>query len=156
MIVNPGCPIDAATAQQARVTQELVNSSGVPLGQAIEKLTSSLNSTVGNGKFRVCSFGDWPVRYALELDAKRCGISVPASLTSNFVNALELHYDANPSGKPVGNDIADLLRVNELEGLAAAASEPRAKADGASLVRVMNRMVRAAKGQDLASKGDST
>lgn len=65
----------------------------MPLGQALDKMTSSLTRIVGNGKFRVCSFGDWPVRYALELDAKRCGISVPASITSNFVNALELHYD---------------------------------------------------------------
>lgn len=96
------------------------------------------------------------MRYALELDAKRCGISVPASLSGNFVNALDLHYDQNPSGKHVGNDIADLLRVNELEPIAAQANEPRAKSEGASLVRVLNRMIRAAKGQDVASKGDST
>ena len=39
-IVNPGVPIDAATAQQARITQEQA-SQGVPLGQAIDKVSEN-------------------------------------------------------------------------------------------------------------------
>ena len=101
----------------------------------------SLTSTVGSGKYRVCSFGDWPVRYALSLDATRLGLVVPEALTNNFVNVLELHFDQNPTGPHV-SDINELLRVHELEPIASQQQELRAKSNGASLVRVLNRMIR--------------
>ena len=49
--------------------------------------------------------------------------------------------------------IEDLLRVNELEPVA---NETKAKADGASLVRILNRMIRTFKGQSNASRTEST
>ena len=58
------------------------------------------------------------------------------------MNVLDLHYDQNPSGQPVGT-IEDLLRVNELEPVP---NETKAKTDGASLVRILNRMFRTYKG----------
>lgn len=77
----------------------------------------SLTTTVGSGKYRICSFGDWSVRYVLALDALRIGLVVPEALTNNFINVLELHYDQNPTGPHVA-DINDLLRVHELEPIA--------------------------------------
>ena len=122
-------------------------------------MTASLNNTVGSGKYRVCSFGDWPVRYALALDALRAGVALPNAITSNFVNILELHYDQNPAGPHVSS-IAELLTVHELEPIAAQESELRAKSDGASLVRILNRMIRSAKtggsGQGMATNNEST
>jgi len=116
-IVDPGVPIDQATQQATKVTQELVSSQGVSFSAALDKLTGSLNTVVGSGKFRVCSFGDWPVRYALALEALRCNVTVPDALVSNFVNVLELHYDQNPAGPHVSS-IAELLSVHELEPIA--------------------------------------
>ena len=122
-------------------------------------MTASLNTVVGSGKYRVCSFGDWPVRYALALDALRAGVALPNAITSNFVNILELHYDQNPAGPHVSS-IAELLTVHELEPIAAQESELRAKSDGASLVRILNRMIRSAKtggsGQGMATNNEST
>ena len=85
-----------------------------------------MNNVVGGGKYRVCSFGDWPVHYALALDAKRTGITVPAAITSNFVNIIELHYDQNPTGPHVSS-IAELLAVHELEPIPSQGSELAAK-----------------------------
>ena len=81
---------------------------------------------VGVAKFRVVSFGDWPVRVALALDALRCGLTLPESITANFVNVLELHYDQNPGG-PHASSIEDLLRIHELEPLPNQASDMKAK-----------------------------
>ena len=115
-------------------------------------MTTSLTNVVGSGKYRVCSFGDWPVRYALALDALRAGITLPTAITSNFSNVLELHYDQNPAGPHVSS-IPELLAVHELEPIAAQETELRAKSDGASLVRILNRMVRSSKthGQGMAA-----
>merc|ERR1711976_536963 len=158
-IVNPGVAIDAATAQATKVTQELVTSQGVSLNEALSKFTTSVNNVVGGGKFRVCCFGDWPVHYALALDAKRTGITVPSAITSNFVNILELHYDQNPAGPHVSS-ITELLAVHELEPIAAQANELAAKTQGASLVRILNRMIRTFKtrfdGQGMATNNEST
>ena len=118
-----------------------------------------MNNVVGGGKFRVCCFGDWPVHYALALDAKRTGITVPSAITSNFVNILELHYDQNPAGPHVSS-ITELLAVHELEPIAAQANELAAKTQGASLVRILNRMIRTFKtrfdGQGMATNNEST
>ena len=115
-------------------------------------MTTSLTNVVGSGKYRVCSFGDWPVRYALALDALRAGITLPTAITSNFSNVLELHYDQNLTGPHVSS-ISELLAVHELEPIAAQDTELRAKSDGASLVRILNRMVRSSKtpGQGMAA-----
>jgi len=53
---------------------------------------------VGSGKYRVCAFGDWPVKYQLPLEALRSGTALPESISANFVNVLDLHFDQNPSG----------------------------------------------------------
>ena len=108
---------------------------------SVLQMTTSLTNVVGSGKYRVCSFGDWPVRYALALDALRAGITLPTAITSNFSNVLELHYDQNPAGPHVSS-IPELLAVHELEPIAAQETELRAKSDGASLVRILNRMIR--------------
>lgn len=84
-------------------------------------------------------------------------MTVPSAITSNFVNILELHYEQNPAGLHVGTEIEDLLRVNELELIEAQASDPKAKFVSASLVRVLNRMIRAYKtGQGIAVNSEST
>ena len=88
-------------------------------------------------KFRVCSFGDWVVRYQLALEALRCGTVLPETISANFLNVLELHYDQNPASR-VGT-LDELLMANELEQIP---SETKAKTDGASLVRILNRMIR--------------
>mmetsp|Transcript_42306 Transcript_42306/g.55749 ORF Transcript_42306/g.55749 Transcript_42306/m.55749 type:complete len:249 (+) Transcript_42306:469-1215(+) len=122
-------------------------------------MTASVNSVVGSGKYRICSFGDWPVRYALALDALRCGTALPETLTSSFVNVVELHYDQNTAGPHVST-IEELLRVHELEPISSGDSELKAKSDGASLVRVLNRMIRTFKtrfdGQGMATLNEST
>lgn len=111
---------------------------------------------MGNGKYRVCSFGDWPVKYQLVLEALRSSVAVPPGLVENFVNVLDLHYDMNPSGQNV-QSLDELLKVNELEPIA---NEWKAKTDGASLVRILNRMLRTHKarfdGQGLATNNEST
>lgn len=140
-IVNPGVALDAATVAATRVTQEAVSSQGVSLQQALDKLQTSLTNVVGSGKYRVCSFGDWVVHYALALDCQRSGAKLPESLKSNFVNILDLHYDQNPAGPHAAN-IEELLKANELEPSPTAATELKAKTDGASLVRILNRMIR--------------
>lgn len=48
---------------------------------------------MGSGKYRVCSFGDWPVKYQLVLESLRCKVTAPAGILENFTNVLELHYD---------------------------------------------------------------
>ena len=99
------------------------------------------------------------MRYALALDALRLGLSVPEVITSNFTNVLELHYDQNPAG-PHASSIEELLRVHELEPIANQALELKAKSDGASLVRILNRMLRTVKtrfdGQGMAANNEST
>ena len=57
------------------------------------------------------------------------------------MNVLGLHYDQNPSG-PHASSIEELLKANELEPIV---GESKAKTDGASLVRILNRMVRSFK-----------
>lgn len=54
---------------------------------------NSIEATIGQGKFKVVSFGDWPVRYQLVLEALRCGTALPQSIHENFINVLELHYE---------------------------------------------------------------
>ena len=98
--------------------------------------------TVGQSKFRVCSFGDWVVRYQLALEAMRCGTALPEYISSNFLNVLELHYDQNPSN--FVSTLEELLLANELDLIK---SETKAKTDGASLVRILNRMIRTYKTQ---------
>ena len=111
---------------------------------------------MGSGKYRVCAFGDWSIKYQLPLEALRCGTALPESISANFVNVLDLHFDMNPSGQNV-KSLEDLLRVNELEPIA---NEWKAKTDGASLVRIMNRMLRTFKtrfdGQTMATHNEST
>ena len=80
---------------------------------------------MGSGKYRVCAFGDWSVKYQLPLEALRCGTALPDSISANFVNVLDLHFDMNPSGQNV-KSLEDLLRVNELEPIA---NEWKAKTD---------------------------
>lgn len=96
---------------------------------------------------------------ALPLDALRCGLTLPESLKANFLNVLELHYDQNPGG-PHASSIEDLLRIHELEPLPNQATEMKAKLDSASLVRVLNRMIRTYKtrfdGQGMATNNEST
>ena len=111
-----------------------------------------------NGKYKVCSFGDWPVHYQLALEALRCSVALPACLQpAQFVNVLDLHYDLNQNGSQPVRSIEDLLRVNELEPIA---NEWKAKTDGASLVRILNRMLRTFRtrfeGQALATQNEST
>ena len=107
----------------------------------------------------MCSFGDWVVHYALALDAQRCGVTLPESIKSNFVNVLDLHYDQNPSGPHVST-IEELLKANELELSENSATELKAKTDGASLVRILNRMIRTHKtkfdGTGMAANNEST
>lgn len=107
-------------------------------------------------KFKVCAFGDWTMRYQLTLDALRNETALPEVLSNNFVNVLDLHYDQNGSGPHVAT-IEELLKVYELEPIA---NEYRAKTDGASLVRVLNRMIRSFKtkfeGQGMATNNEST
>ena len=114
---------------------------------------------MGSGKYRVCSFGDWVVHYALALDCQRSGAKLPESLKSNFVNILDLHYDQNPAGPHAAN-IEELLKANELEPSPTAATELKAKTDGASLVRILNRMIRSHKtkfdGTGMAATNEST
>ena len=114
---------------------------------------------VGSGKYRICSFGDWVVHYALALDAQRSGVTLPETFKSNFVNVLDLHYDQNPSGPHVAT-IEELLKANDLEASPTAATDLRAKTDGASLVRILNRMIRTHKtrfdGQNMAANNEST
>ena len=121
------------------------------------QLQTSLTNVVGSGKYRVCSFGDWVVHYALALDCQRSGAKLPESLKSNFVNILDLHYDQNPAGPHAAN-IEELLKANELELSATAATELKAKTDGASLVRILNRMIRShlAKFDGMAATNEST
>ena len=121
------------------------------------QLQTSLTNVVGSGKYRVCSFGDWVVHYALALDCQRSGAKLPESLKSNFVNILDLHYDQNPAGPHAAN-IDELLKANELELSATAATELKAKTDGASLVRILNRMIRShlAKFDGMAATNEST
>lgn len=158
-IVNPGVAIDAATTAATRVTQDVVTSQGVTLQQAFDKFSTSLNNVVGSGKYRICSFGDWVVHYALALDAQRSGVTLPETFKSNFVNVLDLHYDQNPSGPHVAT-IEELLKANDLEASPTAATDLRAKTDGASLVRILNRMIRTHKtrfdGQNMAANNEST
>jgi len=42
-IVNPGLPLDAATLQATRLTQEAVTSQGVTLAQALDKVSEFAN-----------------------------------------------------------------------------------------------------------------
>lgn len=98
--------------------------------------------TIGQSKFRVCSFGDWVVRYQLALEALRCGTALPEKISANFLNVLELHYDQNPTS--LVSNLDELLIANELELIR---SETKAKTDGASLVRILNRMIRSFKTQ---------
>ena len=122
-------------------------------------MNASLTNVVGSGKFRICTLGDWPVKYQLALDALRCGLTLPAQIAgAEVANVAELHYEQCP-GAPVAT-IDDLLRVNELEPITASPSEMKAKTDGASLVRVLNRMIRSYKarfdGQGMALNNEST
>ena len=97
--------------------------------------------TGGNGKYRVCSFGDWPVRYQLALEALRVGTRLPQSINDNFINLLELHYEQNPAG-PIASSLEEMLVAYELNPNDA---ETKCKTDGASLVRILNRMIRSYK-----------
>lgn len=110
---------------------------------------------VGGGKYRICAFGDWTVKYQLALEALRAGTTLPESVTSNFVNLLELHYDQNPTAHC--GSLEELLKLNELEPIA---NDTKAKTDGASIVRILNRMIRTAKtrfdGQGMANTNEST
>ena len=110
---------------------------------------------VGAGKYRICAFGDWTVKYQLALEALRGGTTLPESVSSNFVNLLELHYDQNPTAHC--GSLEELLKLNELEPIA---NDTKAKTDGASIVRILNRMIRTAKtrfdGQGMANTNEST
>ena len=101
-------------------------------------MVKQIESVVGSGKYRICTFGDWPVRYQLALEAMRCGTALPQAISGHHLNILELHYDQNPSGPHAGS-LDELLKANELEQIA---GEQKAKTDGASLVRILNRMIR--------------
>ena len=85
----------------------------------------------------MCTFGDWVVRYQLALEALRCGTALPETISKNFLNVLELHYDQSPTS--FVSTLEELLMANELELIK---SETKAKTDGASLVRILNRMIR--------------
>lgn len=155
-LVNPGVDLDAATTAQTKLTNDLVKSQGVSFTEALDKLRKSVETVVGGSKYRVCSFGDWPVRYQLALEAIRCGTAVPESISANFVNVLDLHYSQNAAG-PHCSSLDELLKANELESIS---SEWQAKTDGASLVRILNRMIRTFKakfeGQAFVNNNEST
>lgn len=95
------------------------------------------------------------MRYQLALEAQRCSTALPESISSNFVNVLELHYEQTPTAH--AGTIEELLKVNELEPIL---NEWTAKTNGASLVRILNRMIRTYKtrfeGQGLATNNEST
>ena len=67
---------------------------------------------------------------------------MPEQISANFLNVLELHYDQNPTSQV--SSLEELLIANELELIR---SETKAKTDGASLVRILNRMIRSFKTQ---------
>ena len=94
-IVNPGVSIDSATTAATRLTQATVEREGITFTDALEKLTRSIELTIGNGKYRVVSFGDWPVRYQMALEALACGTALPEKISAHFVNVLDLHYEQN-------------------------------------------------------------
>ena len=86
----------------------------------------------------MCTFGDWPVKYQLGLDAMRNGIALP---NLPFVNMLELQYEL--SSQPV-HTLEELLKANHLEPTE---DKTKAKTDLASIVRGLNRMIRSYKNQ---------
>ena len=77
------------------------------------------------------------MRYQLALEALKHGVDLPQPRTQNFLNVLELHYDHSPLVQV--STLDELLAANELELIQ---SETKAKTDGASLVRILNRMIR--------------
>lgn len=114
-------------------------------------MTTQIKNSVGQSKYFVCAFGDWTVRYQLSLEALRCHKPLTEAISANFVNILELHYDQNQSGHPVGT-LEELLRINELELIA---NENKAKTDLTSMIRIINRMIRMFKEQGMAKKTES-
>lgn len=117
---------------------------------ALSQLEQSIRNCVGTGKFRLVSFGDWPARYQLPLEAKFANVALPDFVSANFLNVLDLHYDMGISAghpAPAVSTIVELLRANDLEPNE---DKWRAKTDGASLVRILNRMIRTFKGRSTA------
>lgn len=76
---------------------------------------------------------------------------MPESISANFLNVLELHYDQNPNSRV--STLDELLMANELELIQ---SETKAKTDGASLVRILNRMIRTFKTSKTGGSGQGS
>ena len=93
------------------------------------------------------------IKSQLQLDSIRTKVNLDA-IFKNSINILELHYEV-PNAPPVA-DIEGLLKQNELELIP---MPQKSKQDCQSLVRVLNRMLRAIKSRqevEPVAKNDST
>ena len=112
-IVNhpSGIWLDDLTIGRSGVTQEMVSTEGVSVAESIEKLTMHLRQIYGaenSKRVKICSFGDWPVRYQLPLEALRYeAVQLPEAFSTNFINILELYYELS---KAEGGAKADPVR----------------------------------------------
>lgn len=76
--MKPDEPINLETASATGLTQEKIEADGDDFKTALEKFRKSVESTVGEGSFKIVSFGDWMIKSQLKLDSIRTTVELGA------------------------------------------------------------------------------